>query len=152
MTTSRRKFLKNGMVAAVCAGLPLSSMGVVNPRLATATGSPTPTQSLADPLSGFTMATFVGAMRTRFRWSPTVSQTVTLVLVDVRDVAGDTSAATSGECFSLLFKTARTGGRLTQGTYRLEHASLGTFDLFIVPSGADARAYYYEAIINRRLS
>ena len=33
-----------------------------------------------------------------------------------------------------------------QATYRLEHAGLGAFDLFLVPVGADPEGVRYEAI------
>lgn len=35
---------------------------------------------------------------------------------------------------------------LVQRTYRVEHAQLGTFDLFIVPIGPDETGMRYEAV------
>lgn len=37
---------------------------------------------------------------------------------------------------------------LPQGIYRLEHASLGSFDVFIVPIGKNAQGFSYEAVFN----
>jgi hypothetical protein len=60
-----------------------------------------------------------------------------------------TSLPSSGECFSLLFR-APTGVALDQRTYRVEHAALGEFPLFLVPLGpGDNGAHQFEAVINR---
>lgn len=48
------------------------------------------------------------------------------------------------ECFSLLFRLPE-GVRVGQGTYRLEHESLGAVDLFLVPLSH----HLVEAVINR---
>lgn len=36
--------------------------------------------------------------------------------------------------------------RLPQGTFKLQHATLGAFDLFIVPVAADTQQVRYEAV------
>ncbi len=38
--------------------------------------------------------------------------------------------------------------RLPQQVYRLENAQLGTLDIFVVQTGADAQASHFEAIFN----
>ena len=48
--------------------------------------------------------------------------------------------------FSLTF-ASRTH-TLTQSTFRLTHAVLGTFDVFLVPLQPDARGGLYEAVFN----
>ena len=63
--------------------------------------------------------------------------TRSLTLADVR-VRGD-------RAFSLYF-TGHEG--LAQGTYALRHASLGRFDLFVVPGSPQAGATSYEAAFN----
>lgn len=68
----------------------------------------------------------------------------TLDLVEVRN-----GSATPGyEVFTLLFR-----GDLSlihpQRTYSLEHASMGAFDLFLVPVGRDQNGVMYEAVFNR---
>ncbi len=49
------------------------------------------------------------------------------------------------EPFSLLFRCSE-GTYLPQRIYKLEHATLGTLDLFIVPVARDEEGMYYEAI------
>jgi hypothetical protein len=55
-----------------------------------------------------------------------------------------------GTCFSLIFRAAG-GVRLDQCTYRVEHPSLGTFPLFLVPLGPseDDGRMELQAIVNR---
>lgn len=47
--------------------------------------------------------------------------------------------------FSLVF-TGPAEPMLRQGSRRLEHPSLGAFDLFLVPIGRDERGVHYEAV------
>jgi hypothetical protein len=61
----------------------------------------------------------------------------TLTLADVR--------ARGDRAFSLYF-TGNEG--LDQGTYSVRHATLGRFDLFVVPGSADAGMLNYEAAFN----
>ena len=49
--------------------------------------------------------------------------------------------------FTLLFR-AQSSEVMPQGTYRLEHESLGSIDLFLVPIGQDDSHVQYEAIFN----
>lgn len=37
---------------------------------------------------------------------------------------------------------------LPQGTYPLDHESMGSFELFLVPIGKNERGYQYEAVFN----
>lgn len=53
--------------------------------------------------------------------------------------------------FSLLFEGSP-GSPLAQGTYKLQHAALGAFDLFVVPTGLAGDAPRYEAVFNRTLT
>lgn len=48
--------------------------------------------------------------------------------------------------FSLTF--ASHTHKLTQDTFRLAHAELGTLDVFLVPLQPDARGGLYEAVFN----
>jgi hypothetical protein len=55
------------------------------------------------------------------------------------------STAVGGRPFSLLFR----GGPnppVPQGIWHLDHGSLGSFDLFLVPLGPDAESQRYEAV------
>ena len=76
-------------------------------------------------------------------------ETVRLQLI----AAEDRTVASPGEkpvseCFSILFR----GGSdtpLQQGIHHFDHASMGGFDLFIVPLGPDGKGMVYEAAFNR---
>ena len=37
---------------------------------------------------------------------------------------------------------------LPQRTYRMEHAEIGTFEIFLVPIGPDEKGLRYEAVFN----
>jgi len=54
----------------------------------------------------------------------------------------------SDDSFSVVFRGAR-DRPLHQATYSVDHTSLGTFPLFVVPIYPDADALNYEAIFNR---
>jgi hypothetical protein len=66
-----------------------------------------------------------------------------LVLLEVERLKSPSSRA---QPFSLMF-TSKTH-RLTQSTFRLAHARLGEFDLFLVPLQPDARGALYQAVLN----
>ena len=54
------------------------------------------------------------------------------------------------ESFSLLFEAQRSEP-LFQGTYHLEHRTLGKFSLFLVPVGRGEKGFFLEAVVNRWL-
>jgi Domain of unknown function (DUF6916) len=143
MSISRRIFIKVGTLAAVAAGVSLK------PGLAVL-GQDLPgklTRGSTDPLANYTQATFeqyVGSiftLRSRVR--------VELTLARVVDSLPRKVARTGGrESFELHFRGGSVG--LTQDSYVLEHPALGTFMMFLVPSGTDENgAQGYVAIINR---
>jgi len=75
---------------------------------------------------------------------------VTLRLVEVEDVPNAAAASLEGseETFAARFQDS-SGVLLGQGTYRLDHASLGRVWWFLVPVGMpSAEAQTYEAIFN----
>ena len=86
-------------------------------------------------LLGTTEATFRPHIGDRFSVDGQSIRTVTLT--DVRR-RGD-------RAFSLYFEGNE---GLAQGTYSLRHATLGRFDLFVVPGSTDAGAISYEAAFN----
>lgn len=51
------------------------------------------------------------------------------------------------DSFSLVFRAAKDCG-LWQGTIQLEHASIGTTDLFMAPIGEDEEGMYFQALFN----
>lgn len=142
MSDSRRKFLKLGMLATLFAAAPLkNALGRGWKDLDADPSAVDPDDD--DPLANYTKATFVSYLNSVFELrAPSGSVAVTLFQVE------DMEAPTNGECFSLLFR----GGSeaLPQNTYTVEHAALGTFQLFLVPTGADSNgAQGYLATINR---
>ena len=142
MTTSRRRFLKAGMLAAVFAAMPIRNVFGQSWKDVDGNQSEVPVTQ-ADPLSTYTKATFRSYLKSIFELH-TVYGIVAVTLLEVRDMP----SAPGGECFSLLF---RGGSRpLRQETYVLVHPSLGTFSLLLVPAGSDRNgAQGYLATINR---
>jgi hypothetical protein len=136
MPISRRIFIKTASVAAIAA----ATIGK-STLAALAQGGAT------DPLSYYTQATFTQYINSIFRLHG--SRTVEVMLEKVQDtLSAKESRAGGRESFVLHFR----GGdvQLSQDTYTVEHAALGTFALFLVPSGADERGTQsYVATINR---
>ncbi|HTZ06813.1 MAG TPA: hypothetical protein VMB53_13845 [Gaiellaceae bacterium] len=65
------------------------------------------------------------------------------------ELEGATRLPSDGECFSLVFRGG-SGAGLDQRIYRLEHASLGEFPLFLVPiAPAEDGEPRFEAVVNR---
>jgi len=142
VSSSRRKFLRTGLLAAVFAAVPFKQTFAQNWKNRDGNpGETPPTQS--DPLGNYSKATFKSYLNSIFQLQTVVGiVAVTLTQVD------DMPAPKGGECFSLLF---RGGSRaLPQNTYTITHSSLGTFALLLVPSGSDQNgAQGYLATINR---
>lgn len=147
MVISRRKFAKTAGLTIIGAGL-ASSAGKVFSQSAGA-GRLLSAQSLADPLMSFDSATFLPYIDTIFQPIKNGYRTPSLRLTEVflRPPAKKESTGVRGESFSLLFRSA---GRntLPPGTYTFEHASLGTFSLFIAPFEREPKVF--EAVINHR--
>jgi hypothetical protein len=143
MAISRRSFMRAGTIAAIAAGVCLKpSLNTQAQDLIGQFGAPT-----TDPLSNYTQATFTQYVNSIFRLHGRV--TVDVALMKVQDtLPANVSRAGGRESFELHFR----GGSISlpQDTYQVEHAALGTFMLFLVPSGADENgAQGYVAIINR---
>ena len=148
MSITRRKFLKAGTLVALSAAIPLKVAGQ-QPRKVN-DGNPIDQSKdvAADPLSGYNRAAFSSYLNSVFRLYTGYS-TIDVALVEVRDLApGTNTAQTGAECFSLLFRGGNVA--LKQNTYKIEHPSLGTFPLFLVPGKPDDNgAQSFVAIINR---
>ena len=134
------------MLAALFAAVPLKS--VLSQSWKSRDGNPnegyTPGIQNNDPLASYTKAAFVSYLNSIFQLRTGFSViAVTLLKVD------DMPAPKGGECFSLLFRGGG-GPALSQNTYTVDHPSLGTFQLFLVPTGSDDNgAQGYLATINR---
>jgi len=97
---------------------------------------------------------FAGRLGDTFRVQLAPSGPISLRLVDVRDLRPASSAgaprdADREQSFLIQFSGPR-DRPLEQQLYRVEHAWIGAFALFIVPMAPDPEARYYEAIFNRR--
>ena len=101
-----------------------------------------------DPVASFTFETFEHRRGERFAVRETDTDLV-LVLEAATDSGrpGATLMADGSvrSQFSLIFRGP--GDRpLAQAMYELSHDELGDFVLFLVPVGADAEGYRYEAV------
>lgn len=141
MPISRRIFIKVGALAAIAAGISLK------PTLLTFGQEPLVKLPASDPLSNYTQATFAQYVNSIFRLRG--RKPVDVTLMKVEDTLPEKASREGGrESFTLLFR----GGdaTLSQDTYIIEHAALGTFSLFLVPTGSDENgAQGYVAVINR---
>ena len=91
----------------------------------------------------FTERTFLDHLNTTFRVFADASAPVAVELVKV------TSLSSPGHVqFSIQFQ-GPANLFLPQRIYTLEHATLGKFDLFLVPVGKNSNGFEYEAVFNR---
>lgn len=96
-----------------------------------------------------TKATFARLLHTKFRLHYPPEQSVEIELVEV---TGDELPEVKGfERFSLIFHVP-VAQLLPQGTYRMEHEEMGSFDIFIVPIGHAEPGFRYQAVFNRATS
>ena len=148
MSITRRKFLKAGTLVALSAAIPLKAAGQQIPKGNDGNPIDQSKDIAADPLSHYTRSAFSSYLNSIFRLYAGYSF-VDVALVEVKDLMPAGTVAKDGaECFSLLFRGGNTA--LPQNTYRIEHPSLGTFQLFLVPGSPDDNgAQSFVAIINR---
>jgi hypothetical protein len=155
MTISRRKFIKAGIIVAACAGLPLKdqfakAQEVGGQRLKTPAVTKALPRDQTDILDYYNRSTFAAYVNTEFSVRVSASKVRRIKLVEVRDYAGASNrAAASEDCFSLFF-TAPSSRFFPQDTYEVEHAALGKFMLFIVPTDMRSKGeQHFEAAFNR---
>jgi hypothetical protein len=145
MFISRRKFLRAGTCVALAAAVPVSVFGQSRKER---DGNPVDPGAQSDPLSFYSSAAFKSYLNSIFQVSTSYS-IIEVALIRVKDLpTGGPAAPAGSECFSLLF----VGGSksVEQGTYKMVHPSLGSFLLFLVPTGPDEYgAQTYLATINR---
>jgi hypothetical protein len=151
MSISRRIFLRGGTIVVLGAAaqsalgkvaLAQMSRGGVN----TVRGFRLPNGSTGDPLAYYNRATFLAHLNEKFQLRMGNSSWE-VKLAQVIDFKGSqTNPIEGGECFSLVFSGAK---QLSQGTYDVEHTTLGAFKLFLVPSGKVGGTTQSDAVINR---
>jgi hypothetical protein len=147
MAVNRRQFIKTGTLVAVAAGLPLRAAAETpNHSNLSANVAAPPLSPLHGASAHFDMATFARQLNTTFRLSHSTGKTAVVKLVEVKDWRNDETRKTGRECFSLVFSGSAS---LKQNTYVVDHRSLGSFSLLVVPSGENSQGRYYEALFNR---
>ena len=77
---------------------------------------------------------------------PATTGRIPLTLAEVRRL-GAARPGTGREPFALTFRGAP-ALRLPQQIYRLEHATLGAMEIFLVQTGADAGGSQFEAVFS----
>jgi hypothetical protein len=156
MTPTRRFFLKGSLTAALASKLfPIAFAQQLFESQVRA--SDTENSPAFDGVSRQDFERWIGSS---FRLSLNNKQLGSMVLVAVKEIdnAGVVDNITAShmvgrvprylsgpsiDCFSLRFR--KTGNALPQGTYTLDHDWLGTFPLFLVPSGAHGGRSTYTA-------
>ena len=149
MNMTRADFLKSMTAGAGAAFCGLSAFGSDEQNAANRTGnldqlSPTERNSrLAELLS---KDRFKQHVKSAFRISSESAPTVLdMQLIEVCEG----HSTERFEQFSVLY-TGPKEPLLKQGTYRFEHAAMGSFNLFIVPISSDEGGTVYEAVFGRK--
>ncbi len=94
--------------------------------------------------SELTLSAFQQNVGTKFEMEVEPGKTIGVELFEVKELQSDPRA----EAFSLMFRAAPT--ELYRGlTYRVKHAVMGDFDLFVNPVACNQRGTIYEAVFNR---
>jgi hypothetical protein len=98
-------------------------------------------------LESFTVETFSGHVGEAFRIHPGASNPLDVELISATGLGEESESSGSDrrQPFSIVF---RGPGNLLlpQRIYRMEHAEIGSFELFLVPIGPDDKGHRYEAI------
>ena len=140
MSVSRRRFLRSGALGGLAAGLMLKSNSI-------ALGHDLSHSSVPVTSFNYSRADFEPQVGSNFRLRQG-KQMLDLKLVNLTDFQPSRNAGTfkskSTESFVLTFRAPRSLSR--SETYQLEHAKLGTFDLFISRNGDRENM---TAVVNR---
>ena len=141
-----------GLAAIVRAGIAPLAFAQSKQELGTGIGNVIPKQMYADPLYSLSSKIFTENLKTKFAFSLGGVKLGYLMLIEVNNlnppyIRGE---VTNGkECFSIVFQGPRSLP-LRQDTYTITHATMGTFQLLVVPgSQKDPSGRHYEAVINR---
>jgi hypothetical protein len=93
-----------------------------------------------------TRETFAPLLHTKFRLHFDETQSLEIELVEVS--GSDAPQVKGMERFALIFHIP-VKQPIPQRTYLIEHADIGTLDIFIVPVAAAENGFHYEAVFNR---
>lgn len=154
MNATRRKFLRAGAVSALFAGLTFAPSKLIFGQKQRKPAAPdAPTES--DPVFSFNASTFTPYVGSEFLLAANARGRATAARLELvsdhqQDLRERRVATHDGECFSLVFSAPASKRNVPQqATYRVEHAALGRFSLFLVPGPARGGSVTYEAVINR---
>ena len=98
-------------------------------------------------MSELTEKNFAQHVNTKFRVRGEAAEPVELELVKVKGYPTGPNEQQGMERFSL-FLQGPAEAFLPQGTYALEHESMGTHELFIVPIARNEQGFSYEIVFN----
>ena len=99
-------------------------------------------------LATLTVDAFQPKVGERFRIRAGSETCIESELIEVRVLGEPGRSSKDGSRrtpFALLFRTANSGA-LPQRIYAVEHDTMGSYDIFLVPVGPDALGMVYEAI------
>lgn len=157
MDPLRRSILRTGGMMGLAAVLSGRFSSIVfgqqgsSPQGARA-GFPIPKQALADPLYKITREMFTQNIGTKFTFSLGGVRLTPMTLIEVNNINSSFSkeaGTINPDSYSLVFRGPRSLP-LRQGAYTIEHGSLGTFNLFVVPGDLNnISGLRYGAVINR---
>ena len=97
-------------------------------------------------------STFAARLGETFRTVVEPGNQLELELVEVEALGsaspgGGSPPSVRQDPFSIVFRGPKDKA-LGQGTFRMEHDEIGSFDLFLVPIGEDQSGRQYEAVFN----
>jgi hypothetical protein len=95
-------------------------------------------------LENFTVRTFSEHLGGAFRVYPEDSDPLDVELISANELGEEPGG---GRPFSVVFRGSGNVA-LPQRTYRMEHAGIGEFEIFLVPIGPDEKGPRYEAVFN----
>ena len=143
MRTSRRSMIRLGLYAAASFAL---FEGISGEALAAVTNAVEP----MDDGAWLRRDMFEALVGETFVVSRPGSKSIQVRLTRVEDVLSARNAGTVNhqDCFAVLFRGSRPP-YLVQGTYRIENATLGGFEVFLVPGAVSSTGITYTATFNR---
>jgi len=160
MRVPRRKFLKTSLFSAVSAGLALSGGRVVAQKQQTPITTSLdplvnlPVEAQIDPVASFTPETFKPYIGGIFTAPNARGEKVELKLLSVATfkptIPWSTKRVVKTESFTLTFQGAAELSPFTS-IYKINHPSLGDFQLFLTNHQTDNGEILYYAVINHLL-
>ncbi len=100
-------------------------------------------------LDKLTSGDFIPYLNQEFHIYYAEEEYLSVILTDVKDSKMPPVRPDQRQGFSIIFQTGPdVKVMLRQHIFRVEHPQMGSYDIFIVPIGADANGRYYQAVFN----